>query len=124
MIKLSSKIKNILSPYYEEFFGIDGPIALWLNDYIIKYGNNAPNNLFNFLESYINLVNNSTLCNTNIQHLFQYYHKKIHSTKYYYELKLISKNQIIYEVGRYYIGECATIKQPITNEITLGETTL
>lgn len=123
-MKLTTGIQKILSPYYQNFFGIDGPISSWLNDYIIKYGHNCSNNVFDFLESYVSLVNNSKLCDTNIQKLFQYNYRKISNTKWHYELQLIPKNEVIYEVGKYYLGECITVKIPIYHEMMLGETTL
>ena len=121
MNKLCTSFSSIQSTYYRNFFGIDGPLELWLNDYILKYSDNKEHKIFKFLEIYTQLVNQSKSVNCRLMNIFQYYNAQIRPTNMMYEYQLIPKNQIRYEVGRYLIGEVVVIQKQSKMHYTLNQ---
>ncbi len=121
MNKLYSKLCTIESTYYNDFFGIDGPLALWINDYIIKY-NTQEHAIFRFLEAYTKLVNQKQSVNHQLMQIFAYYNRQIKPTNIIYEYHAIPKNQVKYEIGKYVIGEIVIVAKESKVRYVVNET--
>ena len=121
MNKLYSKLNSIESTYYNSFFGIDGPLELWINDYIIKY-NTQEHVIFKFLETYTKLINQKKSINYQLMQIFAYYNKQTKPTNMIYEYHLIPRNQIKYKIGEYVIGEVIVVAKESKAEYVVNET--
>lgn len=105
MSKLSISKSKLNSPYYSEFFGIDGPLSLWLNDYVLKYGNNNNNVIFEILNDCLLQINNNKSVNKKLYYLFNFYNNKLKRKYIKYKYVNIPKENVVFKVGQYIIGE-------------------